>query len=69
MQGKNKDAENYVDKGLVLDPNNSVGWGVKGIIAEVKGDKTGAIVDYNRAIKLNPADTTALKALHRLKHP
>jgi hypothetical protein len=28
-------------------------------IAEVKGDKAGAIFDYNKAIKLNPEATVA----------
>ena len=68
-QGKYASAESYVDKGLVLNPNYSVGWDAKGIIAEAKGDKPVAIFAYNKAIKLNPGDTIALKAVHRLEHP
>ena len=68
MQGKYAGAESYVDKGLVLNPNDSVGWGAKGIIAEAKGDKAVAIFAYNKAIKFNHNNTTALKAVHRLEH-
>ncbi len=69
MQGNYKDAENSVDKGLLLDPNNSESWATKGIIAETKGDKTEAIFDYKKAIKLNPDDTESLIQLYRLEHP
>jgi Flp pilus assembly protein TadD len=54
---------------LVLNPNDAVGWGAKGIIAEAKGDKAVAIFAYNKAIKLNPNDTETLKNLHKLEHP
>ena len=68
MQGKNDEAENYVDKGLVLNSNNSVGWGAKGNIAEAKGDKAGAIFDYYKAIKLNTGNIVSLNELQKLEH-
>jgi Flp pilus assembly protein TadD len=67
MQGKNDEAENYVDKGLVLNSNNSVGWGAKGDIADAKEDKAGAIFDYYKAIKLNPGNIASLNELHKLE--
>jgi tetratricopeptide (TPR) repeat protein len=69
MQGKYADAESYVDKGLVIDPNNYIGWGAKGLIAKAKGHKAEAIFDFNKTLKLNPDDTVALKALYQLEHP
>ncbi len=69
FQGKYGDAENYVDKGLMLDPNNSGGWNAKGLIAFSKGDTAEAIFDYKKAIELNPDNTEALKHLHKLEHP
>jgi predicted Zn-dependent protease len=39
MQGNNKDTEIYVDKGLMLDPNNYIGWNTKGIIEKLKAIK------------------------------
>jgi len=68
-QGRYEDAENYADKSLMLDPNNFFGWNAKGIIDEAKGDKAAAIFDCNKAIKLYPDDTTALKGLYRLEYP
>jgi Flp pilus assembly protein TadD len=53
---------------LVLNPNDAVGWGAKGIIAEAKGDKAVAIFAYNKAIKLDPNNTLALESLHRLRN-
>ena len=69
LQGKYGDEEGYVDKGLMLDPNNSWEWGAKGNIDEFKGDKAATIFDYKKAIKLNTNNIPALKALHRLEHP
>jgi len=69
MESKNDDIQGYLDKGLMLDPNNLCGWNAKGIIEEDKGDKAAAIFDYKKAIKLYPDDTTALKGLYRLEHP
>jgi Flp pilus assembly protein TadD len=54
---------------LVLNPNDSVGWGSKGIIDEAKGDKAVAIFAYDKAIKLDPNNTEALKNLHKLEPP
>ena len=67
MQCKNDEAENYVDKGLVLNSNNSVGWGAKGDIAESKGDKAGAILDYYKAMKLNPGNIVSVNELQKLE--
>jgi tetratricopeptide (TPR) repeat protein len=69
LQGNYKDAENYADKNLMLDPKNFCGWNAKGIIDEAKADKAAAIFDYKKAIKLYPDDTPALKALYILEHP
>ena len=38
-QGRYEDAENYADKSLMLDPNDFVGWGVKGIMPKLKAIK------------------------------
>ncbi len=64
-----RNPESYVYKGLVLNPNDSVGWGAKGIIAKAKGYKAVAIFAYDKAIKLDPYNTEALKNLHKLEHP
>jgi tetratricopeptide (TPR) repeat protein len=69
LQGKNAAAENYVDQGLMFNPNYYAGWSAKGIIDEDKGDRAAAIFDYNKAIKLSPADTVSLQALYKLEHP
>jgi tetratricopeptide (TPR) repeat protein len=69
MEGKNDDAEIYSDKGLIFDTNNAFGWISKGIVAEAKGDKAGAIFYYNEAITLDPDETITLAALYKLKHP
>jgi len=34
----NQDSEGYVNKGLMLDPKNSIGWSAKGVIDKDKGD-------------------------------
>ena len=68
MQGKNDEAENYVNKGSVLNSNNSVGLGAKGDVAEAKGDKAGAIFDYYKAMKLNPGNIASLNELQKLEH-
>jgi len=39
IQGNNKDTEIYVDKGLMLDPNNYIGWNTKEIIEKLKAIK------------------------------
>ena len=61
-----KTQEVTADKGLMLNPKNAIGWGVKGIIAESKGDRTAANFHYDKAIELNPDDTISWKELHKL---
>ncbi len=68
-QGKKDEAENYVDKGLMLDPNNFFGWNAKGVFDEIKGDKAAAIFDYKNSLKLKPYNKPALQALYYLEHP
>jgi tetratricopeptide (TPR) repeat protein len=67
--GKYDEAAHYADKAVILDPNSTLDWYMKGAVAEAKDDKTEAILDHQKSLSLDPNSGTSKDTLYRLEHP
>jgi len=55
------------DMSIKMEPTKVMAYFYRGLAAEIKGDKAGAINDYQQALNLSPKFERAQKALDNLK--
>ncbi|MGE5854124.1 MAG: tetratricopeptide repeat protein [Deltaproteobacteria bacterium] len=54
------------DKTLNYDAKDAISWNNRGIAKREKGDRSGAVADFRKALEINPALSSARNSLHEL---